>query len=84
MAQVINQYSAVISATALLLAVFLFVFKRKSRTLKLVLPGIILAGSLTAWFFLRPIQTTHMNETENVRALIGGGIPVLLEFQSPY
>lgn len=84
MTQVINQYSAVISATILLLAVSLFVFKRKSRALKLVLPGIIIAGSLTAWFFLRPVQTMPMNEAENVQALIGGGTPVLLEFQSPY
>ncbi len=84
MAQVINQYSAVISATILLLAVFLFVFKRKSRALKLVLPGIIIAGSLTAWFFLRPVQTTPMNDAKNVQALIGAGTPVLLEFQSPY
>ena len=84
MAQLINQYSAVIFAAALLLAVFLFVFKRKSRTLKLVLPGIIIAGSLTAWFFLRPVQTAHMNEAEKVQTLIGAGTPVLLEFQSPY
>ena len=84
MAQFINQYSAVIFAAALLLAVFLFVFKRKSRTLKLVLPGIIIAGSLTTWFFLRPVQTAHMNEAEKVQALIGAGTPALLEFQSPY
>ena len=84
MAQFINQYSAVIFATALFLAVFLFVFKRKSRTLKLVLPGIIIAGSITAWFFLRPMQTTSMTEAATVQSQIGGGTPVLLEFQSPY
>ena len=84
MAQVINQYSFVISSAVLLLAVILLVFKHRSRTLKLILPGIIIAGSITAWFFLRPVQTASMNGAATVQSQIGGGTPVLLEFQSPY
>ena len=84
MAQVINQYSAVLFITALFLVVSLFLFKRKPRMQALFLPGIIIAGSITAWFFLRPVQTPLMEDAGKVQSMIGAGKPVLLEFQSPY
>lgn len=84
MAQVINQYSTVIFITVLVLAVSLFLFKRKLHMRTLILPGMIIAGSITAWFFLRPVQTPLMEDASKVQSMIGAGKPVLLEFQSPY
>jgi hypothetical protein len=38
----------------------------------------------TAWSLVHPRQTPLMDDAKEVRAMIGAGKPVLLEFQSPY
>jgi hypothetical protein len=45
---------------------------------------VVLALALVAgWWFVRPVQTPHA-DIAALRAQIGAGTPVLLEFQSPY
>ncbi|MCJ7432889.1 MAG: hypothetical protein MUO77_05310 [Anaerolineales bacterium] len=46
--------------------------------------GVIIAGLLVAWVILHPRQTPLMDNAKMVQKMIGAGMPVLLEFQSPY
>jgi predicted MFS family arabinose efflux permease len=84
MQQVINQYSAVLIAAALMLVAVIFVFSRKPRWQDTFALTVIAAGLVTAWFILHPLQTPLMDDAKMVQAMIGQGKPVLLEFQSPY
>ena len=84
MGQIFNQYSFVFIASALILIGGIFVFSRKLRWQETLALGVIVAGIVTAWFILHPVQTPLMDDAKNVQAMIGQGKPVLLEFQSPY
>ena len=84
MEQIFNQYSFVFIASALILIGGIFVFSRKLRWQETLALGVIVAGIVTAWFILHPVQTPLMDDAKNVQAMIGQGKPVLLEFQSPY
>ena len=84
MGQIFNQYSFVFIASALILIGVIFVFSRKLRWQEALALGVIVAGIVTAWFILHPVQTPLMDDAKNVQAMIGQGKPVLLEFQSPY
>ncbi len=46
--------------------------------------GVIVGGLFVSWVILHPRQTPLMNDAKAVKAMIGTGKPVLLEFQSPY
>ena len=46
--------------------------------------GLIVGSLITAYATLHPRQTPLMDEAKKVQEMIGAGIPVLLEFQSPY
>jgi hypothetical protein len=82
--QVFNQYSAVFIAAALLLIAIIFIFSRKPRWQETLALGVIVAGLVTAWIILHPVQTPLMEDAKKVQGMIGQGKPVLLEFQSPY
>ncbi|MBI5933596.1 MAG: hypothetical protein HY867_07790 [Chloroflexi bacterium] len=84
MEQIFNQYSLVFIASALILIGVIFVFSRKLRWQETLALGVIVAGIVTAWILLHPVQTPLMDDAKNVQAMIGQGKPVLLEFQSPY
>lgn len=84
MFQVLNQYSAVFIAAAVLLIAIIFVLSRKPRWQDTLALGVIVAGLAAAWIVLHPVQTPLMNDAKNVQEMIGQGKPVLLEFQSPY
>jgi len=45
---------------------------------------IIVAGLATAWITLHPRQTPLLENSGAVQQTIGAGVPVLLEFQSPF
>ncbi|MGH2627965.1 MAG: hypothetical protein ACRDHY_15100 [Anaerolineales bacterium] len=83
MAEWVNQHSFVLVSTVALLVLGGVLFRdgvRANDGLALV----SLAGGLfLAYLLLRPGLSTHP-EVAEVRRLIGGGRPVLLEFQSPY
>ncbi len=81
---IINQYSILwILAILIAIAAFLLLRNRPKRQDYLVI-GLLLAGLVTAWLVLRPLQTPLLEEAAQVQARIGQGTPVLLEFQSPY
>ena len=84
MDQILNQYSAIFIAAAVLLIAIVFVFSRKPRWQDTLALGVITAGLVAAWFVLHPIQTPLMDDAKMVQEMIGQGKPVLLEFQSPY
>jgi hypothetical protein len=46
--------------------------------------SIIVAGLTTAWITLHPRQTPLLEDSKAVQQTIGAGVPVLLEFQSPF
>ena len=84
MSQFFNQNSAVLLSAALVLIVAVFIFRRKARWQDFLALGVIVAALAAAWVILHPVQTPLMEDAKKVRAMIGGGAPVLLEFQSPY
>lgn len=84
MNQVINQYSALWTAGALVLLVVLVILRRQPTARDYVALGVVIAGLVFAWITLHPRQTPLMGDATAVQEMIGKGKPVLLEFQSPY
>ena len=84
MSQLVNQYSAIWIAAALMLLMVLILFRHKPKISDFVALGVVLAGLLIAWSVLHPRQTPLMDDARMVQEMIGAGKPVLLEFQSPY
>ena len=80
----LNQYSF-IAISILLTVVAGFILLGNQPNWKDYLAfGVIVAGFIVAWAMLHPRQTVLMNDAKLVKAMIGAGTPVLLEFQSPY
>ena len=84
MEQLINQYSALWMAGAFVLLVVLIILRRKPTASDYVALGVVIIGLTLAWTTLHPRQTPLMDDAKMVQEMIGGGKPVLLEFQSPY
>src|SRR5512140_988988 len=84
MAEILNQYSFLISAVFLWLLLALLLLRRKAGRKRgaIVLGGLALF-MLGLWLLVRPIQSGSPDPAA-VRAQIGTGMPVLLEFQSPF
>ena len=84
MNQLVNQYSALWIAGTFLLLVALILFRQKPKTSDYIALGVMILGLVAAWYLLHPTQTPLMDDAKTVKAMIGQGKPVLLEFQSPY
>ena len=84
MNQIVNQYSALWMAGALVLLLVLVIFRHKPKTSDYIALGVVVIGLGLAWLMLHPIQTPLMEDAKTVQSMIGQGVPVLLEFQSPY
>ena len=84
MNQILNQYSALWMAGALVLLVVLIILRHKPTTAEVIALGVMILGLGVAWSLLHPRQTPLMEDAKSVQAMIGQGKPVLLEFQSPY
>ena len=84
MNQIINQYSALWMASAIVLLIALIIFRHKPKPGEFFALGVVILGLGLAWFILHPTQTPLMDDAQSVQAMIGQGKPVLLEFQSPY
>lgn len=84
MNQLINQYSALWIAGAFLLFVILILFRQRPKVRDFIALGVVIIGLLLAWTLLHPTQTPLMEDAKAVQSMIGQGVPVLLEFQSPY
>jgi hypothetical protein len=81
---IVNQYSALWIAGALVLLVILVIFRHKPTLNDYLALGVVIAGLTVAWITLHPRQTPLMDDAKMVQEMIGDGKPVLLEFQSPY
>lgn len=84
MEQLYNHYSFLWIALGLTLVAGLVLLTHKPRLRDFISFGVIVAGLAVAWLVLHPRQTALMGDAQSVRAIIGAGKPVLLEFQSPY
>jgi hypothetical protein len=84
MAELYNHYSFLWMAVGLTIVAGLVLLTNKPRVRDFVSFGVIVAGLGAAWLILHPHQTPLMNDAQSVKAMIGTGTPVLLEFQSPY
>jgi len=80
----IREYSFIVIAVGLAIAAGLMLLTNKPKLNDYLAFGVIVAGLVTAWVILHPRQTPLMDDAKVVRAMIGAGTPVLLEFQSPY
>ena len=80
----IREYSFIVIAVGLAIAAGLMLLTNKPKLNDYLAFGVIVAGLVTAWVILHPRQPPLMDDAKVVRAMIGAGTPVLLEFQSPY
>jgi len=80
----INQYSFVALSAFLVLVAGLILLGNKPKLKDYLAFGIIVIGFVAGWGILHPRQTLLMDEARKVKEMIGAGVPVLLEFQSPY
>ena len=80
----IREYSFIVIAVGLAIAAGLMLLANKPKLNDYLAFGVIVTGLVTAWVILHPRQTPLMDDAKVVRAMIGTGTPVLLEFQSPY
>jgi membrane protein implicated in regulation of membrane protease activity len=84
LSRIINQYSALWIAIALVAIIGLVLLQRGFKWTDVLALGVVVAGLLVAWMLLHPRQTPLMQDSRQVQEMIGAGTPVLLEFQSPY
>lgn len=82
--KIFNQYSAVVLALAVLIGLAYALLRRGLDWRAALGLGAVALGLVLAWAFLRPVRSAGLDEAAGVRARIGSGTPVLLEFQSPY
>ncbi len=80
----IQYYSIVWVALALMVIVGFVLFRNKPRLPEVAAFFGIFVALAALYFYLRPVQTELAGEAAEVQAMIGQGVPVLLEFQSPY
>ena len=79
-----REYSFPIIAAALIIAAGFMLLTNKPKLNEYLAFGVIVIGLITSWVILHPRQTPLMDDAKAVRAMIGAGTPVLLEFQSPF
>ena len=81
---IFNQYSAIWIAVILVVIAGVILLRRKPKWPQITAFGVLMVGLAAAWLFLHPRQTGPVMDATQVQGSIGQGIPVLLEFQSPY
>jgi CHASE2 domain-containing sensor protein len=81
--QILNQYSAIWISAILVGITGVFMLRQKSKWLRVLVFGLLVVGLLAAWIIFHPRHTAPLSPAQ-VQASIGQGMPVLLEFQSPY
>jgi hypothetical protein len=79
----INQYSFLLLGAFLLVALSLVLFRDGIRQNDLVAVGSLLLGLVFAYVLFRPSASAEGDPASSLDR-IGGGVPVLLELQSPY
>lgn len=81
MAELINYNSAVIFGLVIILVGAFVMIRRGIEPRRVVTFGVLVVLVIGAFFSLRPSVGTDASAGE-IRTVIGGGTPVLLEFQS--
>jgi thioredoxin 1 len=81
---IVDQYSAVWIGGAFVLLVALVLFQGRPQARDFIALGVVIAGLAAAWLLLHPRQTSLLGDAKKVQSMIGAGVPVLLEFQSPF
>ncbi|MDD2921185.1 MAG: hypothetical protein PHQ36_02770 [Anaerolineales bacterium] len=84
MTSLINQYSFIAAALIFIAITGLILLTKSPKWNDYLAFGAVVIGFVAAWFVLHPVQTPLMRDAQAVRAMIGAGKPVVLEFQSPY
>ncbi len=79
----INQQSFIFFALLVLGLVAFVLLRDGPRRRDLVILALFALGIAGLWVLLRPTQTVGYAAASQVKAQIGAGTPVLLEFQSP-
>jgi thioredoxin 1 len=69
---------------ALTAAAALILLSRSPKWNDYLALSMIVAGLIAAWITLHPRQTPLLADSKAVQQTIGAGVPVLLEFQSPF
>jgi len=80
----IREYSFIFIVLGLVIAAGFILLGNKPKLNDYLAFGAIVIGLVAAWTAIHPTQTPLMDDAKMVRAMIGTGTPVLLEFQSPY
>ncbi|HET7009918.1 MAG TPA: hypothetical protein VFI11_04015 [Anaerolineales bacterium] len=83
MAAWVNQHSFLLAAGAVIVLAAFFLLRDGFRPMDAVALAALLIGAGAAYALLRPRPGTQ-DDAASLRAEIGSGQPVLLEFQSPY
>lgn len=81
MAELINHNSAVLFSFVILLVGAIVLIRRGIETRRVAAFGVLVVLVAAAFFSMRPSAGTDSSAAE-ITTQIGGGIPVLLEFQS--
>lgn len=84
MGPLFNEYSFLWIAGTLILVAGLVLLTKNPKWNEYLAFGVIVASLIAAWVILHPRQTLLMGDAKSVQDAIGKGVPVLLEFQSPY
>lgn len=79
----INQNSFLLAAAVALVAAAILLLRDGVRLTDLLALGALALGVWAAHALLRP-RPGNSADVRSVRAQIGAGLPVLIEFQSPY
>lgn len=79
----LGAYSLILLALLMLALTGVLLFRKGIRPAEAAAFALVLIGLIAAWLVLRPRATPAANLNE-ITAQIGAGMPVLLEFQSPY
>ena len=81
--RILNQFSFLAAAVFLIGLLAVLANRARAKQAAYLALALVAVAILVAWYFLRPTPSVLANTTE-IQAQIGSGVPVLLEFQSPY
>ena len=81
--QILNHNSMLILALVILAAAAYLLLRRGVKRWNILILAGLLVGMVGVWLVIRPRATPAANPMELYNQ-IGKGIPVLVEFQSPY
>ena len=81
--RIFNQYSFLVAAVFLIGLLAVLANRARAKQGAFLALALVAVSILIAWYFLRPTPSVLADAAE-IQAQIGSGIPVLLEFQSPY